>query len=322
MKQSELVNRRKISDTLNAPLLIPSFSSTIFGIENKKERKEIDGVCIYLKEKIKASLFSLFDINYKYINQDSLEFPDLLCLDSGNYEYEKYKKAGFRVKWSYDLYIETLKSIKRRKNVILVNYDYYGSIKSQIKKTQKLFNENCIINFIVKPGKNNYLVNIDDILSNIENIAQFNILGISEKELGDSLLDRCKNIIKLRSIINERKISLPLHIFGSLDPLSIILYFICGADMFDGLCWTKNGYYKNLAIYDNNYALLNGFDEFDSLNTFKIMLINNLKNLENLQRNLIDFSINNNWEVFELESEIEKKMKLLLSKAGLDILVN
>jgi hypothetical protein len=44
-------------------------------------------------------------------------------------------------------------------------------------------------------------------------------------------------------------VSIPIHIFGSLDSVSTPLYFFAGADIFDGLSWARFVYHNDETLY-------------------------------------------------------------------------
>jgi hypothetical protein len=75
---------------------------------------------------------------------------------------------------------------------------------------------------------------------------------MTEKELGDSLLTRLVNTAKLRCALDARRSKQLIHIFGSLDPIACPLFFIAGADIFDGLTWLRYGYHEDIAMYRQN----------------------------------------------------------------------
>jgi len=62
------------------------------------------------------------------------------------------------------------------------------------------------------------------------------------------------NIAIIRLKVSANGLNQPIHIFGSLDPISTPLYFLSGADLFDGLTWLRYAYKDGLAIYQQNYC--------------------------------------------------------------------
>jgi hypothetical protein len=63
-----------------------------------------------------------------------------------------------------------------------------------------------------------------------------------------------ENCARLRLALDDAKLPLPIHIFGSLDPMSVCLYFLAGAEIFDGLTWLRYGYSDGVALYRQNSA--------------------------------------------------------------------
>src|SRR5438876_12306842 len=48
----------------------------------------------------------------------------------------------------------------------------------------------------------------------------------------------------------------PIHIFGSLDTVTTPMYFLAGADIFDGLTWLRFVFHDGYTIYKQNYCAL------------------------------------------------------------------
>ena len=143
---------------------------------------------------------------------------------------------------------------------MIVNYDYQEeTIETQIKKAIDFFDKykeySC--NFLFKPTKGKFSFDFDEWVKHISKYSHFDIIGFTEKELGVSILERCMNIIRIRYALIEEELDIPIHIFGCLDPLSIIIYFSCGADIFDGLSWLRYNFDNDsgVAIYINNNIL-------------------------------------------------------------------
>lgn len=49
-------------------------------------------------------------------------------------------------------------------------------------------------------------------------------------------------------------LDIPIHIFGSLDTINTPLYFLAGADIFDGLTWLRFAFHEGYTMYKHNYA--------------------------------------------------------------------
>ena len=161
-------------------------------------------------------------------------------------------------------------------------------------------------------------IDIGGLLDNINKISQFDALGLAEKELGDSLLARCANILKIREKIKSEMVEVPIHIFGCLDPLCIISYFLCGADIFDGLSWLKYHFHENAATYKNNYPIYQGDWSLTDKNNYRQLCVRNLNEIVHLQNRMIRFTRTHDLQVLGLSPEISKQMISLCGEAGID----
>lgn len=66
------------------------------------------------------------------------------------------------------------------------------------------------------------------------------LVGVPERELGDGLIERAETISNIRKELNQLGDKYcNLHILGTGNPLSILVYALCGADTFDGLEWCQ-----------------------------------------------------------------------------------
>ena len=89
-----------------------------------------------------------------------------------------------------------------------------------------------------------------------ESLARCHVVGVTEKELGTTTFERMKRIATLRQALDNAKITTPIHVFGSLDPISVQLYFVSGAEIFDGLTWLRYGYHDNMCVYIHDCGLI------------------------------------------------------------------
>ncbi len=325
MNLNEICVSRTIPHTdIETPILVPAFSSAVFGICDKKRMHVIGDIYKFYKKRLKnASLLSAFDIYYNYIDINEIQNTKILFLDSGIYEKDCYTKAGRRVKWSYEKYLEALNRVKPTSLCVLVNYDRENKIKDQLAEADNFFNEypDCIRNFLYKPRKKDRFIDIDELVKNVNDIEKFDILGIAEKELGPSPLKRCENLLKIRIALNSIDSVKPIHVFGCLDFLSVLSFYCCGADIFDGLSWLRYGLYEKTSIYINNYALIEGLWGENMGDIHNIAYLRNLSYLETLTKSLKEFSSAYDFGVFNLREDIINQLKLLINYAGIDMRV-
>lgn len=297
------------------PLLLHSFSSRGF--------PDIKRIMNGLAEIIRApALVSAYDVKHDLILRNLSFIYPLVFIDSGGYECLNsseivgHDKSELKTKsWSLSEYKETIEKLllENKTHKVIIGYDSYGKVERQIKLTRARFKEfekikkPFIKEILVKSeSKKDTLLSIDKITSNIQDFSDFNIIGFTEKELGDSLLSRLRNLIEIRKALDEKKMKQPIHIFGSLDTMTTPLYFLCGADIFDGLTWLRYGYLKGLTIYQPNVWLdrfpIDRVDYYSRLTTF----INNYNYLQELSLQMKAFVKNQNLEVFDGKEDFIK----------------
>jgi hypothetical protein len=244
-------------------MLIPSFSSKGFPyVRNIVEvtREVIDG----------PTLVSAYDIHYEFLT-GPFTFPSVIFLDSGGYEASKdcelsdvgdkeYAPRAWNRnfheavvdKWVALPYCPT----------ITISYDHpleRHPVAEQVTLalTAAKSRPDLLHELLIKPEtKEQSLVQMASVLKSINEMRPFHVIGATEKELGSSTLDRMVNIAKLRRALDSVGMSTPIHIFGSLDTISSILYFVSGADIFDGLTWLRYAFVDGYTVYKQNYGNL------------------------------------------------------------------
>lgn len=302
--------------TLRTPLLVPSFSSRGFRVNRKKKKtvSEIRDVFKNTAEILTESmLVSAYDIQYGHLPMPG-KFPctpSITLLDSGGYEtgmdhdYSAVYTFDHKTEnWDLPLYQSVLDSWPDRIPAAFVSFDKEAAGKDvprQIALASKLLSRypKHLHTFLLKPTRK-----CRGLLQNTVNLAKphmkefgiFNIIGVTEKELGRRMLDRMETIATLRTGLDAAGVSAPIQVFGALDPLSSSLYCIAGAEMFDGLTWLRFSYRDGQCIYFHNYGVLHvGIDQDDDFVRAKVFSDNYsyLRDLQLCLRNFVvagDFS--------------------------------
>jgi hypothetical protein len=101
------------------------------------------------------------------------------------------------------------------------------------------------------------LLQMHSIIDNVGALASFDVIGVTEKEIGSSIFDRMRNIAALRNALNKTGLETPIHVFGSLDTVTTPMYFLAGADIFDGLTWLRFAFHEGYTVYKQNFGALN-----------------------------------------------------------------
>lgn len=322
LARSETINL-PYGKPLVTPVLLPSFSSKGF----PELRKILNQLEQYISGQV---LFSAYDVEHEKIPKKIPFAPELLFIDSGGYEcsaitdFVEYNRYSYKPKpWNIKLYFDAVKSVLRNNihmSKVIVSYDNprrRRPVNEQIKFAKSIFKEFSKIDkiffkeIILKPetsNENEQYISIDAVIQNIEKLKTFNIIGFTEKELGTTLIGVMINICKIRKALNRNKMRQLIHIFGSLDPISTPLYFMCGADIFDGLTWLRYSFYQGLTIYQQNYW----FEEcpLDS-EVFALRMrsaIDNLSYLSELRFDMMKFQKNKDFTMFRYNKELLKRI--------------
>lgn len=263
-------------------------------------------------------LISAYD--YYYQRELSISFPELIFLDSGGYECNKdqdvsdiglYKPDNFE--WNKDLHSRIISEWSNEKPTVLISYDHPSMrepIAKQIEKANGLFQgkNEFLKEILIKPEtKTSTKIRPEKFIENLDSFTSFDIVGFTEKELGYSVLERMIFIAKIRMAMNQKSIEIPIHIFGSLDTVTTPLYYLSGADIFDGLSWLRFLFNDGNTLYMDSFGpKFYGADE--KINKIWIRsLYQNYSYLRQLKLNLEKFHSKNNFDIWGSNAEFFKK---------------
>lgn len=253
------------------PLLVPSVSSRVI-LDVKKTLQTISEFANG------PLLISAYDYYWETSKLNSTKkfnssFPELIFLDSGGYECNKdqdiqdiglYKPSPNR--WTKRQHSTVINNWSSEVPTVIISYDHPSkrySIKDQIRYAKRLFKgkKGYLKEMLVKPEKRDKikigkreLIDVDSIIKNVKKFNSFDILGFTEKELGWSLFDRMTSIAKIRKAMDDNDVIKPIHVFGSLDPVTTPLYYLSGADIFDGLAWLRFIFHEGNAFYIPSFS--------------------------------------------------------------------
>lgn len=281
---------------IDTPLLVPSFSSKGLGnaADGGSELSEIMKVAEqFLTD---SMLVSAYDIHHKHLDVPTSALTDIIYVDSGGYETSDFQdlSAAYsnRVEpkeWDEQTLYKVLDAWPSFAPAIFVTYDDVDkpqSLGEQIDRARKMVARypEQLITLLIKPEtKGQRYVQIRDVIRSVGDLRGIPIIGLTEKELGSSYIERMTRLAELRLALDDEKMThVPIHLFGSLDPMSVCLYFIAGAEIFDGLTWLRYGYFDGVAMYLQNAAvrrhLLHRTDGFAKADAMR----NNLDTLTHL----------------------------------------
>lgn len=319
-REGQILQKNKVIS--NTPLLVPSFSSKGFSVLRKTIK--------YMSSFIDGStLVSAYDVHYKKLAPTQLTFPKCVFLDSGGYEArvehdlsEAYGQDYDPQTWTIEFYEDVLAKWKISRPTIAVSFDNptrHTSLAKQIAAANKLFKKfsGFVPELLIKPKRKGEFIQVGEVIAILNELEPFAIVGFTERELGPKVMERMIKIATIRKAMDTAGLNIPIHIFGSLDTLSTSLYFVAGAEIFDGLTWLRFGYSEGRTIYAQNYGAMivkNGIlQDYRELST--TMWIDNYYYLERLRTQMINFVRGKKFAAFEFNGpQLEAAYKQLMAQ--------
>jgi len=304
--------------TITTPILIPSFSSKGFSF-NEDRTSEITEIIKTTSEWLtETALISAHDCHYQYVPSDIYSTVKICFVDSGGYEKNNdydlstvYASEGSDSTWNENLLINVYDSLPSDSSFVLVSYDRMGqTIAKQIESARELLSKyrtNLRTILVKREITSQRYINIQSVLQHTNTLGDFDIVGLTEKELGKSILDRMHNIARVREDLDRHGINSPIHIFGSLDPVTTILYFLSGAEIFDGLTWLRYVYLNGVAVYPHNYGSLKiGIHQRDDFVRSKAW-VENINYLQDLTYQMKNYLLDRDFSKFKYDSDFFKE---------------
>lgn len=322
------------------PLLIPGLSSRAVGpipIQTLGERESPLETCsIVHSEALVAAtddslLVSAYDIFHNFLvdsaafssgfKQSRYAIPRLLVIDSGWYEKNGGPPAGpfageltEPLSWQEPQYLATIDGLDGELTPIVVNWDHIGSYDEQIAHAQSFFGARPSVGstLLLKPPPGSRFHRFRTLSDEtVANLRAFDIIGVTEREIGESILDRLQAITELRRHLDRVEVDAPVHVFGGLDPLYTPLYFAAGAELFDGLGWLRYAYREGVAMHREAAALLDRQSTKRSLQSLHSVSFTNLDELRRLTDDLRRLAFSGDWSVLSRGSYMEPIIDLV-----------
>ena len=316
---------------LKTPILIPSFSSKGFDLPQFREGKQgYSEVSRYLHI-FGPSLTEIFLISGYDIHHDLLErarsltspqhfgnsvwaTPHILFLDSGLYEFrlrsdseEAVQEMRLPQDWCEKDYVALVDRLPHWAPIAVVNWDRYGPYGDQVVAAQTFFaaHKNFLSVFLLKPEHQGSFHDLVQLGAQATRLSAFDVIGVAEKELGDSVLERMGAVAQLHDLLIRAGVDAPIHIFGALDPLYTPLYFAAGAEIFDGLSWLRYFWQNGVAVHRASLSVLMRIPEKEHGRAIEIAQSENLDRMAQLRRRLINFhKEGGDWSVFSGQKEV------------------
>lgn len=313
---------------LKTPLLIPSFSSKGFDLALRNDDSQISEVSQYLEvfasRLTESFLVSAYDLHHglldaarsltpQHYSRSLWADPMMLFIDSGLYELrvgadseEPIKEMRLPEEWTEELFIEFAKGLPKNVPIALVNWDRYERYRQQIDAAQAFAeHEKFLSVFLLKPESESSNHDFTRLAEHASRLSAFKVVGVAEKELGDSVMERMTNVAKLRDLLDREEVEAPIHVFGALDPLYTPLYYAAGAEVFDGLSWLRYLWHDGVAVHRAAISALFKQVDRDQRQAVETAQNTSLDMIAALQRRLVNYvKGNGDWSVFDGRAEV------------------
>lgn len=313
------INREDGLTVGETPLLVPAVSSRV----NLPIKKLIQSIEEFVDGPL---LLSAYDVNFLDKKFPKVTFPELIFLDSGGYEcnVDQYiSDIGMYnpnpKKWTLSLYKKTLNEWDNNIPTVFISFDHpkvRQPMEKQISDANELLSnkEGYLKELLVKPEtKKSHKINIERLSKYVNQLSDFNIIGFTEKELGNSVLDRMVSISKIRQILDDENITVPVHIFGSLDPVVTPLYYFAGADIFDGLSWLRFMFKDGDTLYHESFGPKQYGVQVNLKTVWGNAVSNNYDYMQKLKLELESYSKTKNLKTFGKNADFYKQALEYLS---------
>jgi hypothetical protein len=306
-----LAGRREVkfgtARSIQTPMLIPSFSSRIPEIEKPFRASEqfIDG----------PILISAYDVKH-HLLLAPYDFGSAIFLDSGGYETSRITdlsevgdQAQAPLAWTEEDHAKVVANWNPKVPSAVISYDHpkeRHSLEDQINraKSMKLSRDDIVREILIKPETaDQNFIQMSTLLANVRDLSGFGIIGVTEKEVGNSVLERMIHIAQLRLALTKVGLSTPIHMFGSLDTVTTLFYFVAGADIFDGLTWLRYAFKDGRTLYRQDFGIS---DLGISTKSYKVEALcwsRNYTYMTDMELEMNRFPTSHDFHVFKFHSE-------------------
>jgi len=270
------VNRVKALTLGDKRLSLPCFAFSLSSHETQIRPKE--GVKLFDLLPSSTVLVSAYDA-YRYRSDRAflkdiralIQSPRIFFLDSGNYEaYRKDDRWSRRNKtgWHKSAFREMVVQLGPDIAFAFDTPNPEGSQGEVVKRAVRAYGADqraigpsrCCLCPIVHLPRTVDCAPVAKyaaaIVSRVARELDPVMIAIPERELGDGIVQRAKCVRRIRQELDASGKYCPLHLLGTGNPISMLVFAVAGADSFDGLEWCRT-----VAEYDSGQLF--HFQHFD-----------------------------------------------------------
>jgi hypothetical protein len=228
---------------INVP--VPTFFPAVSSV--KSNVQPLDDLMILRAIKYPQFLISAHDVYYANAVQrkridtllrDAIRGGQIVLLDSGNYEAFWREREKW---WSSRRLARILRStpshlafafdeLKPQGN----SRTLAGRVEFAVLRDHRAARQATVVPIVHAP-QNLLPATIAEVVRRLTPI----LVAVPERELGEGLYQRAAVVAQIRRRLDRLGYYCCLHLLGTGNPLSILIYAVAGADSFDGLEWCR-----------------------------------------------------------------------------------
>lgn len=220
----------------NSPVFYPSVSSVAKNRLSAFEHIEVLSALNYPNFLISA--YDIFHLNemeskkFHSIQKNLLDNDVDILVDSGMYEKV----------WSQD---ETWSFLDYKKTIDTLNYNYVFNFDKYINPKDIPLNDvltsmqDSTIPNLSPILHTNRIEDLPDLCYQVAQLDKVEMIAIPERELGNGIIEGVNTVSKIKQRLSGLENYKKIHILGTGNPISILLYSVFGVDSFDGLDWCQ-----------------------------------------------------------------------------------
>lgn len=178
------------------------------------------------------------------LNPPRLQRDSVVLLDSGNYEAYWLRDRG----WDHSAYLKAA-SLANADLVLSFDDPWHACANNHEHPSSP---SSTTVVPIVHGDPQDLPQKVGRLAESLETC----FIALPERELGDGIIQRASTLRQIRSKLDSRRPTQSIHLLGTGNPMSILVYVACGADSFDGLEWCQT-------VVDHKSARLLHFSQRD-----------------------------------------------------------
>lgn len=212
--------------------------------------------------------------------------------------------------WSIDHHAAVIAAWTCSRPTVFVSYDHpkhrFSTVEQIDRADETLPKGDALFREILfKPeAEGDVEADVSAIIANVHRLAAFDAVGVTEKEIGQNLQARMVSIARIRKALDGAGLgTIPIHVFGSLDTISTPLYFVAGADIFDGLTWLRFAYHEGMTVYQHNSAAIRHGTEIRADLVPALCFSSNYHYMKTMRREMQSYIRNGSFDSFKYHKD-------------------